>query len=92
MKSTSVYNEKRKGKIVTYFITKDMANKLDKIVQLEADKHGIKSRNDLIIRILSHFMGAYFFDNDKFARALAKSQVEEWRGSNKKSSESTITS
>ncbi|MFI5424481.1 MAG: hypothetical protein ACHQXG_06805 [Nitrososphaerales archaeon] len=85
MNSQSVYDEKRKGKIVTYFITKDMANKLDKIVSLESDKHGIKSRNDLIIRILSHFMGSYFYKDDKFARALAKSQIEEWRGSNKKS-------
>jgi hypothetical protein len=73
VKSESVYDEKRKGKIVNYFINVEMAERLDRILALESPQTGIKSRNELIRRVLSNFINAYFGEQDKFTKALSKS-------------------
>ena len=68
------YQEKRKGKVVSYYITREMADVLDKILTDNQKRHGIKSRNDLILKILSTFIGSYYFEQDKFYQTLWKIQ------------------
>lgn len=79
VEKNSVYEERRKGKVTSYYIRKEMAQQLDKILDLEKLNHGLKSRNSLIVRVLSNFVGEYFED-DKFAKALSKSSdIDQWK-------------
>jgi hypothetical protein len=60
---------RKKGPTVNYYIPREMAEALDRILEdiSVGEKHDIKSRSELISRILSNFIG--YFDVDTYTKA-----------------------
>jgi len=60
---------RKKGPTVNYYIPRTMAEALDRILEdvSVGEKHDIKSRSELISRILSNFIG--YFDEDTYTKA-----------------------
>jgi hypothetical protein len=60
---------RKKGPTVNYYIPRTMAEALDRILEdiTVGEKHDIKSRSELISRVLSEFIG--YFDVDTYTKA-----------------------